>query len=131
MTRDQATQLGNEMVAKLGEGWTLHVHNNIGWHAYCKSPSKHLYVSVQAAGPSGKPTYMCLMSEDPERYPNCGADVWSLRNTGKIHSDPVEAVLEQVQYARAKVDALLAAVVEAEKTIANFTCPCCGKPRVK
>ena len=131
MTKAEATRLGNEMVAKLGKGWTLKVHDNLGYFACAYSPSNHIYVSVCAPGPSGKPTYSALMTDDPVKYLNCGNPLWTEGRPYKIFADPVEAVIDQVKYAREKVDALLAAVVEVEKTVAEFTCPCCGQPRAK
>ena len=131
MTKAQATQLGNEMVAKLGDGWTFNVFENIGWHASAHSPTKHIYVSVHVDGPSGKPIYMAMMTDDPVKFLNCGNPLWTEGRPYKIYADPVTAVIDQVKYAREKVDSLLAAVEQVEKTVAEFTCPCCGKSRVK
>jgi len=129
MTKAQATQLGINMVARLGKGWTLTVTENIEWQARSYSPTKHICVLVHVSGNSEKPTYSCVMTEDPEMFLNCGLPLWTENRPYKIYSDPVEAVIDQVNYAREKVNALDWAVRAAEETIADFTCPCCGKSR--
>jgi hypothetical protein len=128
MTKEQATQLGRDMIANLGKSWTLKVHENIGWHASAYSPTGHLRVSVYASR-SDKPTYSCLMTDDPKQFLGCGNPLWTNGRPCKIYTDPVEAVIDQVNYARAKVNALDFALREVEITVAEFTCPCCGKSR--
>ena len=129
MTKEQATLLGNDMIAKLGKGWTLELAESDAyphWTPRVYSPSRHLYVGVNMYKTSGKATYFCLMTADPVNHPSSG---WTKINTGRIYTDPVDAVLDQVAIARFEVTRLEAAVTEVERAASQFVCPCCGKAR--
>jgi len=126
MTKSQAESIGRTMKARLGKGWKITVHENCGWWVHAnKGP---LYVSGTQYRDSEEVTYMCLMSSDPVRFPNCGEVYWTVRH-GKTHTDPLEAIAEQVEVARDFVDRNLKAVEEAEAELSQHKCSCCGKKR--
>lgn len=112
------------MLKDLGKGWKICVWENLGWHVCLKrgtisvSPGYHR---------NGKPTYFALMS-DRKGEATGGAMIW--HNDHPNFDTPSEAVIHQVQLARKVIDNLVDIVENSETFIKEFTCGCCGKPKV-
>ena len=117
MTKSEAERIGRKMKTRLGKGWEIHIHENIGW--WVKATRGPLYVSGDIHPyKKDKITYSCLMSSDPKNYPNCGEMYWTTH--GKSFSDPQNAVKHQIKVAKEFTNNLNTVVKEASVISSDF-----------
>lgn len=123
-TKAEAEAIGAEMLRDLGKGWSLYVHENLGWHVTAKRGSISVSPSFYR---EGKPTYFALMSSE-KNVANSGAMVWHTDHPN--FETPSDAVIYQVQQARKVIDNLTEILEQGETFCKEFRCECCGKSKV-
>lgn len=128
-TKTEAEQIGREMLNRLGDGWKMKVFQNMEWHVYAYCGSIH--VSAQQWNTGDTITYMCLISDRPDEHTS-GSSIWTSNRRGNMPSftDPVEAVLFEVQHAQTIVNRLVGVMAKSQATISKFCCNACGKKRI-
>jgi hypothetical protein len=107
MTKEQATDRARRLMRRVkGKGWTMQIHENIGWHFCLKLGELKLYEMED----KGRYFYSTLMGD----YRNCSGGVTYFRVTEAnckelglkrfLISDPNDAVRVQLIVARRWVD---------------------------
>jgi len=104
MTEVEARAKGAAMMRKLkGTGWTLHVHENCGWHYYASNK----YISVHPSHDK----FFVLFTIKPDVVPG-GDTFWP---DGEHCDDPQEAVESFMKEARVRLNMARRAVEHVEK----------------
>jgi hypothetical protein len=114
-TEAEARKAGQELLSRMhGNGWTLHVHENLGWYYYVQLGPATVYPIY--ASDDGK-FYCLLANEDTQGKCGFGVPAWT---TKESYEDPNEAVAAELASARAyanKVNCALALLDQFEKLL--------------
>lgn len=104
---DSAVKSAEDLVQRLkGSGWTVQVHENLGWHYTAVSGPVQVY-------PSGDGRFHCMIGSDLPASPG-GCGLWTPQ-PGHYSKDPNRAVRLALQYVYPVVQNFQAVLVAAEK----------------
>jgi hypothetical protein len=103
-TEENARELGQKLLSFMkGNGWTLQVWENLGWHYAVNNNLISVYPSFDDK------KYHCLFG-----YKSGGRPEWTIQES---FDDPNQAVEQTLKLARIEVDERLSIVKNAEKAI--------------
>ena len=115
MTKDQATRRGRALLKKLGHGWRLKVHENMGWHFHAECMEGHLSCHENYYGKAYRPKYWCQLSDGD--LPGAGS---YLCLSTRVYTSPSEAVKAVVNMAEDTVFKLVMHVKTASLVARNL-----------
>lgn len=92
-TKEEAERLGRRLLKRMkGEGWTLRVWENVGWHFCVQNGPASVYPTF------GGDLYHCLLNdEDVKGDPGAGCTAWTSHTR---HTDPNIAFQTELRAAR-------------------------------
>lgn len=116
LKRDEAIRLAEALRKKMTtDGWTIFVHQNLGWHYHVRRTTNHgtlsVYPSTAGSSQLSVPVvFNCLFA----RASGCGEMFWH-DGDNKRFKDPNRAVTFQLKLARQFVNEITATVTDQEE----------------